>query len=318
MMLLAKLGRLVARMSHEKSPPESQMPKPEPAGSSDGPKSSNSRDRSGKEPVGVIDKIIMPRIKRSPPITLQNLPTELLTQIVTLLAPVDRACLAFTSSWLHKLFSNTTKLNGLDRWKFLSRLEQSYMWPSEILCEICMRFHEPRKNRQTFTEKEGRRACIRNDAPSLQRLSISPYLSREIHFDVMAAMSRSNRHNHRALLPGEQSVQFVAPLYISPVRNTCFSSHRGYYFPGEMQAASPARSLKALKLYGGVFRTATNLDRSVGILDGLIYTRSLLVRKRSSNGLEDNGRSATQVYKSLTFLANSYKNVYGLTKKTVG
>ncbi|KAF5241365.1 hypothetical protein FANTH_9170 [Fusarium anthophilum] len=238
MMLLGKLRRLLASKSHETSPPKSQIPRPKPAGSSDIPESTNSRDRSGKEPVGVIDMIIMPRKKRSPPISLQSLPTELLTQIVTLLAPVDRASLAFTSSWLHKLFSNTTKLNGYDRWKFLSRLEQSYMWPSEILCEICLKFHEPRKNRQTFTEKEGRRACIRNGAPSLQPLSVSPYLSREIHFDVMAAMSRSNRHNHHALLPGEQSVQFVAPLYISPVRNTCFSSHRGYYFQGPKRCVS--------------------------------------------------------------------------------
>ncbi|KAF5606431.1 uncharacterized protein FSUBG_6039 [Fusarium subglutinans] len=229
MMLLGKLRRLLARKTHETSLPESQIPRPKPAGSSDVPERSNSRDSSGKEPVGVGDMIIIPRKKRSPPISLQSLPIELLTQIVTLLAPVDRASLAFTSSWLHKLFSNTTKLNGYDRWKFLSRLEQSYMWPSEILCEICLKFHEPRKSRQTFTEKEGRRACIRNGAPSLQRLSISPYLSREIHFDVMAAMSRSNRHNPHALLPGEQSVQFVAP-YVSHDDQLLIRLHQTVHF----------------------------------------------------------------------------------------
>ncbi|KAI1039670.1 hypothetical protein LB505_008393 [Fusarium chuoi] len=210
MTLLGKLKRLIICRSHEKSAPESQMPIPNLVRSSDAPKSSESRVRSTKIPLGVDDMITMPKIKQSPQITLQSLPTELLTEIVTLLEPVDRASLAFTSSWLHGLFGNTTKLNGFDSWMLVKRLERSNMWPSEILCEICRKFHEPRKSRETFTEKEGRRSCIRNGAQYMQQLSISPHLSSEIHFDVMAAISRSHRIDPDTRFLGEPSVEFVA------------------------------------------------------------------------------------------------------------
>ncbi|KAF4498108.1 hypothetical protein FAGAP_5700 [Fusarium agapanthi] len=283
MRLLDKLKRLAARKSHEKSPPESQMPRPKPARSSDVPESRKSRDRSVKEPVGVIDRIIIPRKKRprkkrSPQITLQNLPTELLTEITTLLAPIDRASLAFTSSWLHKLFSNTTKLNGYDRWKFLSRLEQSYMWPSEILCEICQKFHEPRKSRQTFTEKEGRRACIGNGAAHLQRLSISPYLSSEIHFDVMAAISRSYRSNPDALIPGEASVQFVSPhlndddelvirlqqtVHFSRQKHVLLKSQR-ILFPGRNTGREPSKVIEGIETLRRAFKDSYEIGSICG------------------------------------------------------
>ncbi|KAI1015330.1 hypothetical protein LB504_011025 [Fusarium proliferatum] len=84
------------------------------------------------------------------------------------------------------------------------------MWPSEILCEICRKFHEPRKSRETFTEKEGRRSCIRNGAQYMQQLSISPHLSTEVYFDVMAAISRSHRIDPDTPFLGEPSVEFVA------------------------------------------------------------------------------------------------------------
>ncbi|WKT52380.1 hypothetical protein QSH57_002894 [Fusarium oxysporum f. sp. vasinfectum] len=174
--LLDKLKSLTVRKPHGKSIPPSQMLIPKPVQSGHGSESGKKRVRPAHIPVAVIDIIIMTKPKSSPLKTLQSLPTELLIQIATLLAPIDRASLAFTSSWLHGLFGNATKLNGFDRWKLLKRLEQSNMWPSEILCEICQKFHEPRKSRRTFTQKEGQRACIRNGASHLQRLSISPYL----------------------------------------------------------------------------------------------------------------------------------------------
>ncbi|KAI1015274.1 hypothetical protein LB504_011026 [Fusarium proliferatum] len=105
---------LIVCGSHEKSAPESQMPISNLVRSGDAIKSSESRVRSTKIPLGVGDMITMPKTKQSPRITLQSLPTELLTEIVTLLEPVDRASLAFTSSWFHGLFGNTTKLNGFD------------------------------------------------------------------------------------------------------------------------------------------------------------------------------------------------------------
>ncbi|KAF5710338.1 hypothetical protein FMUND_9540 [Fusarium mundagurra] len=210
MTLLAKLRRLTVRRPREKPAPESHMLISKQVKSSDVPKSNNRRFRLAKKLFRFTDRNTK---KQSPRITLRSLPAELLTQIATLLAPIDRASLAFTSRWLHNLFSNATKLNGFDKWKFLGRLEQSYMWPGEILCDRCFKFHEPRKSRHTFTEKEGQRACIRNGASHLQRSAVSPYLSSEIHWDVMAAISRSNRFTPDALLPGEPSVQFVAPFF---------------------------------------------------------------------------------------------------------
>jgi hypothetical protein len=160
--------------------------------------------------VAVVHMISKPKSKSTPLKTLQSLPTELLIKVATLLAPIDRASLAFTSSWLHSIFGNALKLNQLDRWTFLRRLEDNNMWPSEVLCEICQKFHEPRKSRR-FTPKEGQRACIGNGSLALQRMVMSPYLSREIHFDVMAAISRSHHFTPDLPLPGEPSVQFVAP-----------------------------------------------------------------------------------------------------------
>ncbi|EGU78053.1 hypothetical protein FOPG_09248 [Fusarium oxysporum f. sp. conglutinans race 2 54008] len=245
--LLDKLKSLTVRKPHGKSIPPSQMLIPKPVQSGHGSESSKKRVRPAHIPVAVIDIIIMTKPNSSPLKTLQSLPTELLIQIATLLAPIDRASLAFTSSWLHGLFGNATKLNGFDRWKLLKRLEQSNMWPSEILCEICQKFHEPRKSRRTFTQKEGQRACIRNGASHLQRLSISPYLSREIHFDVMAAISRSHHFTPKALLPGEPSVQFVAPYVndedelVIRLQQTVHFSHQGHVLIKSQRILFPGR-----------------------------------------------------------------------------
>ncbi|KAF4953774.1 hypothetical protein FGADI_5767 [Fusarium gaditjirri] len=237
--LLTKLKRLTVRRLCGRPVHPSQILTPNPAQSADDSAGSKKRIRPAKISI-VTDMIIKPKRKPSPMKTLRSLPTELLIQIATLLAPIDRASLAFTSSWLHGIFGNATKLNQYDRWQLLIRFEGDNIWPSEILCEICQKFHVPRKSRQRFTEKEGRRTCIRNGALYLQQYSISPYLSREIHFDVMAAISRSHHFTPTAPLPGEPSVEFVArydhpenELAIRLQQSIHFSKTQEFDLPGE-------------------------------------------------------------------------------------
>ncbi|KAF5978843.1 hypothetical protein FCOIX_5646 [Fusarium coicis] len=126
---------------------------------------------------------------------LKTLPTELVVKIATPLHPIDRASLAFTSSWLHRIIGNALKLNQFDRADFLRRLELDGMWLSEIFCETCQKFHEPRKSRD-FTPREARRACVKYGDPKLEEKSFSPYLE-DINFDIAAALSRLSRFRHK-------------------------------------------------------------------------------------------------------------------------
>ncbi|KAF5557908.1 hypothetical protein FNAPI_5281 [Fusarium napiforme] len=250
MTLLAKLRRLTVRQKHANPASKSHMLIPTRVNN-----------------IGVLEKAkrrLLPRKKPaawSPPITLQSLPPELLTLIASLLAPIDRASLAFTSYWLHNLFKNATTLNGFDKWFFLCRLEQSHMWPDEILCDVCRKFHEPRKSRTFFTEKEGRRACVLNGAAHVQRSSVSPYLSRGVHFDVMSAISRSNRFIFGVLPPGQRSVKFVQPLfndegkliirlqqkmYISSQKHILIKSQR-ILFPGKNTGRQPNKIIEGVE-----------------------------------------------------------------------
>ncbi|KAG4291612.1 hypothetical protein FPRO06_13833 [Fusarium proliferatum] len=139
-------------------------------------------------------------------IGLKTLPTELVVKIATALYPIDRASLAFTSSWLHRIIGNALKLNRFDRSEFLRRLELDGMWLSEIFCEICQKFHEPRKSRD-FTPREARRACVKYGDPKLEEKSFSPYLQ-DIHFDIMAALSRSSRFRHKATAESDFTAQW--------------------------------------------------------------------------------------------------------------
>ncbi|KAF5649024.1 hypothetical protein F52700_844 [Fusarium sp. NRRL 52700] len=286
--LIRKLKRLASRGLHEESAPESQMTIPRKVESDEVPESNKSRVRGRKEPVAVIDMIILPRRKqpkkkkprkkRSPPATLQSLPTEILTEIATFLAPIDRASLAFTSSWLHKLFGNATKLSKLDSWDFLGRLDCSHTWPSEILCDICLKFHAPRKSSERFTEKEGRRACIQHGASHIQRYSISPYLSREIHFDAMAAISRSYHYSHDALIQTEPSVQFVAPytnddgeliirlqqtIHFSRQRHILLKTQR-ILFPGRSSGRETDKIIQGIETIHRDFQDSDELGRICG------------------------------------------------------
>ncbi|KAF5544902.1 hypothetical protein FNAPI_9284 [Fusarium napiforme] len=140
-------------------------------------------------------------------IGLKTLPTELVVKIATALHPIDRASLAFTSSWLHRIIGNALKLNQFDRAEFLRRLELDGMWLSEIFCEACQKFHEPRMSRE-FTPREARRACVKYGDPKLEEKSFSPYLE-DINFDIVAALSRFNRFRHKVTAESDFAAQWA-------------------------------------------------------------------------------------------------------------
>ncbi|KAF5549098.1 hypothetical protein FMEXI_4440 [Fusarium mexicanum] len=170
-------------------------------------------------------------------IGLETLPIELVIKIATALHPVDRASLAFTSSWLHSIIGNALKLNQFDRAEFLRRLELDGMWLSEIFCEICQKFHEPPKSRN-FTPKEARRACIHYEDPKLEKQSFSPFLSKEIHFDIMAALSRLSRFRHKSTYQSdfaanlEDMIEFIT-LYVNDEEDPHIRRKENIYYSEE-------------------------------------------------------------------------------------
>ncbi|KAF5637165.1 hypothetical protein F52700_4902 [Fusarium sp. NRRL 52700] len=135
-------------------------------------------------------------------IGLKNLPIELVVKIATALLPIDRASLAFTSSWLHSIIGNALKLNQFDRSEFLRRLERDGMWLSEIFCEICQKFHEPQQSRN-FTPREAQRACILHGDPKLGKQSFSRFPPEEINFNIVAALSRLSRFPHKSTVESD-------------------------------------------------------------------------------------------------------------------
>ncbi|QGI71330.1 hypothetical protein CEK26_003667 [Fusarium fujikuroi] len=162
-------------------------------------------------------------------IGLKTLPTELVVKIATALHPVDRASLAFTSSWLHRIIGNALKLNRFDRSEFLRRLELDGMWLSAIFCEICQKFHEPRKSRD-FTPREARRACVKYGDPKLEEKSFCHYLQ-DIHFDIMAALSRSSRFRHKATAESDFTAQTT--YYPDDPENPRVRVEQTIYYSGE-------------------------------------------------------------------------------------
>ncbi|WAO92404.1 Hypothetical protein NCS54_00991200 [Fusarium falciforme] len=110
------------------------------------------------------------------PATLQALPREVLIKIATYLNVINQACLAFTCRHTHQVLSGALRLNpGHERYIFLRRLERGGI-----------------KDR-TWNEYEGPRRCIQyGNGRTLEYLQ-SPYLPRQVHFDIVAAIIRSYR-----------------------------------------------------------------------------------------------------------------------------
>ncbi|KAM0339656.1 hypothetical protein ACHAPU_010838 [Fusarium lateritium] len=145
--------------------------------------------------------------------SIQSLPLELLLMINEHLCPdgcpacanpqsktichtacsshADLACLALTCQWGYWINGGLLRSSKyLQKLVFLSHLEERGLWPSEILCHVCEKFHTPRKGLQVAYD-EGHRSCVRDLKCEME--SFSDHLPRHIHFDLVAAVARSHR-----------------------------------------------------------------------------------------------------------------------------
>ncbi|KAH7014834.1 hypothetical protein EDB80DRAFT_545507, partial [Ilyonectria destructans] len=63
----------------------------------------------------------------------------------------------------------------------------------QILCPLCRIFHTPR-NTHVSDLREGGRACVKFGDKKIQQKTTSRHLPRQVHFDLVAAITRSHRH----------------------------------------------------------------------------------------------------------------------------
>ncbi|KAF5679190.1 hypothetical protein FHETE_931 [Fusarium heterosporum] len=147
--------------------------------------------------------------------SLQSLPLELILLITDYLTPdgcatcadpysrtichtvysshVDQTCLALTCRGGYSINGGLPRSNyNLTRVEFLSYLGNRGLWPSEILCHSCEKFHTPRKGLQV-AEDEVHRSCVKQGSVWYEMQSFSDHLPRHIHFDLVAAVARSHQ-----------------------------------------------------------------------------------------------------------------------------
>ncbi|KAF4993514.1 hypothetical protein FGRMN_6443 [Fusarium graminum] len=145
--------------------------------------------------------------------SLQSLPLELILLITDYLSPdgcptcadpysrtichsaysahADQTCLALTCRGGYRINDGLPRSNyNLTKIELLSHLGERGMWPSEILCHSCEKFHTPRKGLQV-AEDEVHRSCVKQGSVSYEMESFSQHLPRHIHFDLVAAVARS-------------------------------------------------------------------------------------------------------------------------------
>ncbi|KAF4451720.1 hypothetical protein F53441_5399 [Fusarium austroafricanum] len=189
-------------------------------------------------------------------IGLQGLPKELIIHIAGLLNPVDRASLAFTHRWTYSITKNALSLSPTDRHAFLNRLEADGIWLHMILCKSCKIFHRPQLDR-FYKKEEGDRLCIQHGSANLRSLSFSPYLPPNVHFDLLAAISRSHkfRPNSPVYRPelltcvqihtngqGELLIRKESGLHFSRGGHAILKSQM-ILFPGRHKDHDPTKSL---------------------------------------------------------------------------
>lgn len=134
---------------------------------------------------------------------LPRIPTEIMLEISFYLGRVDRAALSLAGrQLLCVLGKKTLRLDQSARFRLLNRLERDGIRPMEILCPVCRIFHLPRLGTLAPSEVEGARPCFQYGNKWIQRKSTSPHLPPWIYFDVIAAVTRSSRHQLACYEPG--------------------------------------------------------------------------------------------------------------------
>ncbi|KPM40488.1 hypothetical protein AK830_g6060 [Neonectria ditissima] len=127
--------------------------------------------------------------------SIGGMPAEVVYEISCHLPSIDRAALALASRQiLHVLGENVLKLEQSSKYALLRRLERDGGFKSDILCSLCRIFHPPRLC-LTWNPKDARRACVGSGQDDEVWAKItSPHLPRQVHFDIVAAITRNSRH----------------------------------------------------------------------------------------------------------------------------
>ncbi|KAH8672168.1 hypothetical protein BGZ61DRAFT_536828 [Ilyonectria robusta] len=137
-----------------------------------------------------------PRPRLSGNEIFSNVPTETVLEISMYLDEVDQAALALSSRrLLYMMGTETLQLEEPMRFELLGRLERDGVYLMDILCSICRRFHLPRlTDGPTSNETEAARPCYYYGNKWIQESTASRNLPVGMHFDMVAAVTRSIRH----------------------------------------------------------------------------------------------------------------------------
>lgn len=156
----------------------------------------------------------LPEIRKGP-LSLFNLSDDVLLRIYNFLGPVDHVSFTLSSRRLYAIVSKPGEkftAQGDDRLEILQRLERDGVYPMSILCVLCKGFHRPRLVNE-WNAEEATRACVLSGDSEMYGKTMCETFPTYVHFDLVAAITRSWRHNLGLYSPQllEFSVTFSNP-----------------------------------------------------------------------------------------------------------
>ncbi|KAF7560059.1 hypothetical protein G7046_g4091 [Stylonectria norvegica] len=131
---------------------------------------------------------------------LHDLPKEIPLCITDYLPGAGAAALALSNRHLLNIFgTDVLKLHDDEKFALLQLIEKDGHFLSKILCRQCLAFHNPRLTDPhlipSWTTAEGHRACVKFGDKDTADQRQSPYLPPEVIFDVVSAVTKSQRLN---------------------------------------------------------------------------------------------------------------------------
>lgn len=129
--------------------------------------------------------------------SLLDLPDDILLGIYNCLEPTDRVSFKLSS---HRLWAIAPDLEeGMDMYpddwfKVLQLFERRGVYPKRILCTLCEDFHRPRLT-NGWNAKQATRACVQSGDGEIYGKTTCNLFPTYVHFDLVAAITRSWRHN---------------------------------------------------------------------------------------------------------------------------
>lgn len=124
-------------------------------------------------------------------------PPGLVRKLCPYLSPVDRLSLSLACHWTSAAIGRRRGvLQGRCLFEFLLRLERDGAFADAILCSICIKFHTPRRS-PDYDITIAARQCIQYGTSAVLKQVTSDHLPRQVHFDLIAAQTRTQRHRQK-------------------------------------------------------------------------------------------------------------------------